>query len=505
MIPTICRFLCLIALIAAFSCCQRADDIITDSSAQLTFDQDTVFFDTIFVTRSSATKWLTVYNTHDQKINISSIRLAGGDDSPYRLNIDGVKSNDQKDIEIWADDSLHIFIETTLDPSEGTTPFVVTDSILFETNGNLQDVDLVAWGQDAHFYGVGTPNGVDICDQVWTNEKPYVIYDGIVVRPDCNLTIEAGTKVHLHNGAILFVQGTLTVNGGTDSTDIVTFQGTRLEYDAYYVPDGYYQEIPAQWGWIHFLPGSVNNYINGALIQNSTYGLIVDSYDWLDPQNTNPTQLTALANLTLSNTTIRDFYTGGLWGIGSDISAVNCAVFNSSGTNFQVNWGGNYQFLNCTFANQTVRYNEHKQPIITFADHLAYGSEDVRGNENDLLKVDFINCIIYGGEDEQLSYNHYFTPEDGSDFTVNYINCLLKTEISTDTVGTSSILNPAFSDTMFVDYRARDLRLNGSSPCVNAGLSDIPISAPNGEMLSSENDLSGKARDAEWDIGAYEF
>ena len=45
---------------------------------------------------------------------------------------------------------MFIFVEATLDPNETADILLIQDSILFLTNGNLQDVDLVAWGQDVH-------------------------------------------------------------------------------------------------------------------------------------------------------------------------------------------------------------------------------------------------------------------------------------------------------------------------------------------------------------------
>ena len=82
------------------------------------------------------------------------------------------------DVEIGAEDSLFIFVEVTIDPNNQNTPLIVTDSILFETNGNLQDIDLVAWGQDAHYYrNLPEVHSVFLnCNDVWNNDKPYVIY-----------------------------------------------------------------------------------------------------------------------------------------------------------------------------------------------------------------------------------------------------------------------------------------------------------------------------------------
>ena len=51
--------------------------------------------------------------------------------------------------------SVFLFIEVTIDPSSNTTPYILSDSLIFEIGNNIQSVKLVAWGQDAHFY---TPN-----------------------------------------------------------------------------------------------------------------------------------------------------------------------------------------------------------------------------------------------------------------------------------------------------------------------------------------------------------
>ena len=55
-----------IIIIASSSC--RKEDFVTDSSAKLTFSNDTVIFDTVFVTVGSTTQWLQVYNNNSKSI-----------------------------------------------------------------------------------------------------------------------------------------------------------------------------------------------------------------------------------------------------------------------------------------------------------------------------------------------------------------------------------------------------------------------------------------------------
>src|SRR6188508_204263 len=143
-------FIILFSLVIAVSSCKK-DDLLTESSAKLEFSDDTIMFDTVFASLGSTTKQLKLFNRNSQPIRVSSIRLAGGNASTYRLNVDGLTGKSFSDVEIPAKDSLFIFIEVTIDPLNASTPYIVQDSIIFETNGNIQDVDLVAFGQYAHF------------------------------------------------------------------------------------------------------------------------------------------------------------------------------------------------------------------------------------------------------------------------------------------------------------------------------------------------------------------
>jgi len=137
----------------------KKEEFSTDGNAKLEFSQDTIIFDTVFTQVGSSTEVFTVYNRKNQAIKISSIRLASGMTSNYRLNVDGVPGKSFEDVEIAAEDSLFIFVEVTVDPNNTNTPLIVSDSILFETNGNLQDIDLVAWGQDAYFHSPNNNSG----------------------------------------------------------------------------------------------------------------------------------------------------------------------------------------------------------------------------------------------------------------------------------------------------------------------------------------------------------
>jgi hypothetical protein len=68
----------------------RKERLNEDSSAQLEFSNDTIFFDTVFSTVGSATQYLRVRNPYNESIRIDEIALESGSASQFRINIDGL-------------------------------------------------------------------------------------------------------------------------------------------------------------------------------------------------------------------------------------------------------------------------------------------------------------------------------------------------------------------------------------------------------------------------------
>ena len=219
-----------------FLACEKSE-FITQKDAMLEFSTDTVLFDTVFTTIGSATLYFNVYNRHTQAIRISQIHLAGDNHSPYHLNIDGQPINSISDVELMAGDSLYIFVQVKIDPLNNNNPLVVQDSVIFVTNGNTQYVQLVAFGQDVNLInGAIVPSAQN--DTIWNNNKPYLIYNSMLVDTLKKLTIEAGCRLYFHYNSSLLVKGTLIVNGTLDQP--VVFQSDRLE--------DFYSNIPGEWG-----------------------------------------------------------------------------------------------------------------------------------------------------------------------------------------------------------------------------------------------------------------
>jgi hypothetical protein len=97
-------------------------------------------------------QYFRVVNPNNRKINISNLSLARGNSSFYRLNIDGIPGKSFQNIEIAAGDSIYVFVEVTIDPNAQSNPFVYQDSVVFETNGNIQDVDLYSVARNCYLH-----------------------------------------------------------------------------------------------------------------------------------------------------------------------------------------------------------------------------------------------------------------------------------------------------------------------------------------------------------------
>ncbi|HUM45442.1 MAG TPA: choice-of-anchor Q domain-containing protein [Chitinophagales bacterium] len=456
--------LCITAII--FSSC-RKDTFTTDGADKLSFSSDTLTFDTVFTTLGSTTLYFTVHNPHNQKISISDIHVAGGESSIFRLNIDGQQVNEATNVEIPANDSIYIFVAVTVDPTDENNPFVMYDSVLFETNGNLQAVTLQAWGQNANFiYGevIGT--------QTWTPEKPYVIIHSILVDSDKVLTIQPGCRIYMHADSRFYVQGTLKVMGQVN--DSVIFRGDRLE--SYYVDD------PGNWEGIHLLRSSHDNEINYAVIKEAIVGIRVDSL-----------KETAAPKLTMRNSQIRFTLSSGLLAITSDVYAENCLIQGCGEWNVQLEFGGNYQFENCTFANNSSILINHQSPVARLSNYFAY--KDEQGMDQVLLadlNAAFRNCIVYGSLENELDLD----PSENAEFNFTFDHCAMKVNEDVDTTVASFVDCIFNQDPVFVDpFDHDDYHLAEGSPCIDAGTA-------NGIAI----DLDGKPRnDGKTDIGCYEF
>lgn len=391
----------------------RKDQLFTDSpGAKLVLSQDSILFDTVFTTVGTVTRRFTVHNPNSDGVR-TNIALQGGTPSAYRINVDGSPGVNFSDVEIPGEDSIYIFVEATIDGSNANNPFIVEDHILFNTNGNAQQVVLQAWGQNAHFFhpdqhvqgfpafsyiaGGYDSLGNQICETVhWSNDKPYVIMGYAVVDSCCSLIIDPGVRVYFHGGGGLWVYrgGNIMANGTADAR--ITFQGDRLE--------AIYADLPGQWDRIWINDGPADNVLTHVDIKNALIGLQPQS--WIGT----PGQPTSTNWLKLNGVSIRNCSAAGILSENYRIKSSNMLVENCGQYCVALTGGGQYDFNYCTIANYWG-YDVRQDPAFimtnTFTD--LSGASQVR----DIATSQFRNGIIYGNNanEFQLAFNNQLSPD----------------------------------------------------------------------------------------------
>ena len=369
------KILVICGLFFFFSC--EKEKMNSGNNAVLHFSNDTITFDTLFTSIASATRNLRVINQTNDNVVISSVKLVGGNQSGFKMNVNGESTTETFNITIPAQDSIFVFIEANLQRTGNNAPLIEEDSIIFKINNIEQKVRLLAWGQDfvmvkSEFLKTST----------WTNEKPYLVYNEAMVDSGQVLTIQEGTTVYFHKNAGLKVKGTLKVNGTFEHP--VEFKGDRLE--------SVFSDVPDQWNGITLYSGSHNNLINYAKIKNANIGLQVGTIE-------HP----GFATVELYNTRIENMSWSGIWAMKSKILAYNCIISNVRYYNTALLLGGEYQFYHTTFANYYNKYSSGLRTTETLivSNYLIDNQSGTRYVGN-MKKAIFGNCIISGNRTNEL-------------------------------------------------------------------------------------------------------
>jgi hypothetical protein len=479
---TLIGIISLLVLLTHFSSCRKD---LGSSDGALKFSVDTVIFDTVFTTIGSTTKRFMIYNDDNSPVTISSVHLAGGIDSKYRINIDGVSGVVFSNIEIPGKDSLFAFVEVTLDPNNIVDPAMVIDSVIFNTNGITQDVDLVACGWDAHFIsptfnlgGLG-PASVLGCDTTWGPGKPIVVYGWAAVDSLCCLTMLPGTHVYIHKNSGIFVykEACLKILGSQDQP--VEIASDRL--------DEFYEDQAGEWDRIWLFAESRENVIQHALIKNGSVGVQVDSFNLGSSEPT----------LKMENVVIENMAAASLFAQGSRVVANNCVFGNAAQYSAALTIGGNYEFRHCTFGNNWG-VSSRETPTV----QVNNWYEDVFGviNVRDLENAYFGNCIIYGNRSNELIMDG----NAGGQFNFQFDNCLIRVDqAETDVSNASNYVNCIINDDpMFIEPSENNFELDTLSPARNSG--SMTIVNSNIGVLGTDIIGNSRTNDSGPDLGAYE-
>ncbi len=426
-----------------FLCACKKDSFITSHDALLTTSTDTLKYDTVFTTTGSITQSFKIFNNNNQKLRLSQIKLMGGTSSPFKININGVATTEADHVDIAANDSIYVFVLVTINPNAANQPFIVSDSILINYNGNNRFVRLQAYGQNAIFL----TNKIISGNVTWGSSLPYVILKGLRVDTTATLTMMPGCKIYSHADAPFIIDGTLIING-TKNNEVV-FAGDRLDYN--------YKNLPASWPGICFRSNSTNNVLQFAIVKNAYQAVVAIGAS----VNANP-------KLMMQQCIIDNAYDAGLLCYNTSLQ-INNSLISNCGSNVTLEYGGNYNFTNCTIAGFSNINISHKNPVLVVNNFDTLGTAFITAN----LNASFTNNIFWG-DSAGLVNNEVVVNKQGSNvFIVLFQNNLYRT--ATDPANATlnnnvKNINPLF-DSIDVVHNFYNFRITtATAPGINKGI-----------------------------------
>jgi hypothetical protein len=353
----------------------------TNPKDKLSFSTDTLTFDTVFTTIGSATAKIMIYNRNNVALKISHLGLANGKESFFKINVDGsLNANNQFDnIEIRANDSMYIFVAVTVDPTNTNSPVFIKDSLVAQTNGNSQNIKLLAYGQDIKVFR----NKYIRNDSTLTAEKPYLIFGYLAIDTAKTLTIKPGCKFYFHNNANMTIYGNLKAEGTSENPIIM--RGDRLDKINFATPFPY-NNVAGQWGGLYLLWKGGNHTMQHVNMNSGYVGIYFSNTD----RNTIPT-------LQVSDCRISNFQLYGLVVQNGNVQVTNSEITNTSSYSVFLN-GGKHSFIQSTIANyfdnsEAQATSRDKKPAVMI----------MNLNRVYPMESEFRNCIISGSEDNEFS------------------------------------------------------------------------------------------------------
>ena len=399
-----------LTILLAVVACGDDDNFSTSTGLRLTFPEDTLKMDTVFSRTPSSTYTFWVYNENDQGIRLQSVRLRRGNQTGFRVNVDGIyldnsNGSQTSDVEIRRNDSILVFVELTAAENGQRTPVLVEDDLLFQLESGVeQKVCLQAWSWDAK--KLYSP--VITKDTLIESELPIVIFGDMKVEEGVELTIR-NTCLYFHDGSGLLVYGSL-------HTEDCVLRGDRLDDMFDYLP---YDRVSGQWNGVHLYETSTGNTMLRTEIRNPVKGIVCDSAA-LAPNLPNDPNLSTTPRLSMTECIIHNCEETGLEAYNAYISLDHCQLTNTGGDCISV-VGGIADISYCTFA-QFYPFAASRGAAFRFSNRYA---------ETD-MPLQRLSCVgsIMTGYDEDVVMG--VSGSEDVPFNYDFRQCLMRTPAVTD-------------------------------------------------------------------------
>ena len=396
----------LIWCVGLLTACSDNDSFTTSRYDLLTFSIDTVKMDTVFANVGSRTYSLWVYNHSGDGIRISTVRLRNGNQTGFRVNVDGSYLDNTlgsvaTDFEVRKGDSICVFVElTAMENGQNEAQLVEDDLVFGLESGVEQRVSLQSYAWDA----IKLTDLAVHRDTLIESLKPIVIYgDGIEVDSGAVLTLRHST-LYFHDKAGITVRGSL-------KTENVVLRGDRLDHMFDYLP---YDRVSGQWAGVRFASSSRGNRLENTQIRNAMTAVSLEAPAVLD---------TLQQRLTMNRCVVHNAKGDGIIASNSYIGLNYCQLTNTLG-NCLTLLGGKAEVDHCTLA-QFYPFNTAARGVaLVLASSNGY---DVYPT----LRIDCKNTIVTGYADDQVMVYQ----ADSTTINYAFADCLLRTPaVEGDTV-----------------------------------------------------------------------
>lgn len=469
---------CVAFFLFSYSC---KDDFTHDAKYRLSFSMDTLKIDTVFSESLTPTNAIMVYNHTEEDILVNSVWLES-EHHYFQINVNGKSGSSFSDVKLMSGDSLFIFVQAVIKELGINTPLYIEDKIKFAYNGNTQEVVLTAYGQDA--YHIKRPLHIDQ-NTIWSTDKPYLIYDSVIVDSAMTWQLQPGTRLYMKKEATLVVKGTAKMEGTIESPIIL-----RTYRNDAYSSKYKYDQLADQWGGIQFTASSTGNIIRNTVIRGGHFGILVDSSEIKEEGY----------RLLIANSEIHNVNQTCLKAHHANILAYN-SLFTNGQNGCLVLSCGDYRFDHCTIVSYLKGMGYYNKAITLS----SVGFVEESNKELQIpVTARFNNCIIAGSAQDELLF---MKAEEEAEGEFNYLfdHCLLNDRITEaeDTVHLNQVINekPMFvlADDKLMLY---DFHLQEESPCKEAG--DLGLVLKN-EYCKSDKDGIVRNIEAAPDLGAYQI
>lgn len=473
---------------AALLACSDDDSFTTSPNNLLTFSADTIRMDTVFSRVPTSRKYFWVYNKSGDGIRCSNVRLANGNLSGFRVNVDGTYLSKESgfqtnDLEIRNKDSVFVNVELTSPLTNQLDPQLIEDDLVFRLESGVeQKINLNAYSWDADI--LRSP--VISHDTLIVSDRPIVIYGNMRIDSLATATVAPGTTLYFHSGAGIDVYGRLVAEGTPDKN--IIFRGDRTDRMFDYLP---YDMVSGQWNGIRFHSSSYDNTFNYADVHSTFNGIVCDSSD------------VSRLKLKLYNSIVHNCQGYGLRSVNSVVDVRNSQLSNTLKDCVAI-YGGGALLLNCTLA-QFYPFDSNRGAALRFANG---ETSDGTFHAYPLYQMDCVNSIVTGYADDVVM-------GEVADSTLAYTYKFQNSILRTDSLGSSDNIKDVIWET--ADSVSTDTVYGGEK---NFKLVDIDrqhfdfhlssVSRAIGRATKAEGyfmptDRDGRKRDEEPDMGCYEF